>query len=118
MLALAAWEEVGAIPGDRIEHGADAPFGSPDPRVAVAAAIDRRTERGQVLGPVERVPAAAALELFLAPLARPGGPARRVAAGAPADLCVLGVPLAEALAAPSSRHVAATIARGQVTYGA
>jgi len=178
VLALAAWEEVGAIPGDRIEHGAvvpvelvgrvrelgltvvtqpgfvaergddyladvdaedqpdlwrcgsllaagvpvgagtDAPFGSPDPWVAVAAAIDRRTERGQVLGPVERVPVAVALELFLAPLARPGGPARRVVAGAPADLCVLGVPLAEALAAPSSRHVAATIARGQVTYAA
>jgi predicted amidohydrolase YtcJ len=178
VLALAAWEEAGSLPGDRIEHGAvvpvelvgrvrelgltvvtqpgfvaergddyladveaedqpdlwrcgsllaagvpvgagtDAPFGSPDPWVAVAAAIDRRTERGQVLGPGERVPASVALELFLAPLAQPGGPARRVVAGAPADLCVLGVPLAEALAAPSSGHVAATIARGEVTYRA
>jgi predicted amidohydrolase YtcJ len=176
VLALAAWEEAGAVPGDRIEHGAvvpvdlvgrlrelgltvvtqpgfvaergddyladvdaedqphlwrcgslvaagvpvgagtDAPFGSPDPWVAVAAAIDRRTVSGRVLGAGERVPGPAALGLFLAPLAEPGGAPRRVAAGAAADLCVLGVALDDALAAPSRRHVLATVAGGRLTY--
>ena len=59
--------------------------------------------------------AEAALELFLTPLADPGGPPRRVVAGAPADLCLLDAPLAAVLAAPSSR-VAATIAGGRVTF--
>jgi predicted amidohydrolase YtcJ len=176
VLVLAAFEETGTVPGDRIEHGAvvpvelvprlrqlgltvvtqpnfvaergddyladvdaadrpdlwrcgsllaagvpvgagtDAPFGSPDPWVAIAAAIDRRTPAGQVLGPTERVDGVTALGLFLAPLAQPGGPARRVVAGAAADLCILGVPMAEALAAPSSAHVAATVAGGRLTF--
>ncbi len=176
VLVLAAFEETGTVPGDRVEHGAvvpaelvprlcqlgltvvtqpnlvgergddyladvepadrtdlwrcgsllaagvavgagtDAPFGSPDPWLAIAAAVDRRTPAGRVLGPAERVDAMTALGLFLAPLAQPGGPRRRVVPGAAADLCVLGVPLAEALAAPSSAHVAVTIAGGRLTY--
>ena len=96
--------------------GTDAPFGSADPWRAVAAAIDRRTEAGAMLGPGERIGGAAALDLFLAPLARPGGPPRRVVAGAAADLCVLGSPLASVLAAPSSALVAATVAGGRVTF--
>ena len=176
VLALAAWEEAGAVPGDRIEHGAvvpvdlvgrvrelgltvvtqpgfvaergdeyladvdaddrphlwrcgsllaagvpvgagtDAPFGSPDPWVAVAAAIDRHTATGRVLGVGERVRGPVALGLFLAPLSAPGGAPRRIAVGAAADLCVLGVALADALAAPSRRHVLATVAGGRVTF--
>jgi predicted amidohydrolase YtcJ len=176
VLVLAAFEETGTVPGDRIEHGAvvavelvarlrqlgltvvtqpnfvaergddyltdvdaadrpdlwrcgsllaagvavgagtDAPFGSPDPWLAIAAAIDRRTAAGRVLGPAERVDAMTALGLFLAPLAQPGGPRRRVVAGAAADICLLGMPLADALAAPSSTHVAATIAGGRLTF--
>src|SRR5204862_3556523 len=110
LLTLAAFEEAGTVPGDRIEHGAvvpvesigrlrelgltvvtqpgfvaergdqyhsdvnhadrpdlwrcgtllaagvpvgagtDAPFGSPDPWAAVAAAVERRTETGRLLG--------------------------------------------------------------------
>jgi hypothetical protein len=39
-----------------------------------------------------------------------------VVAGAAADLCVLGAPLASVLAAPSSAFVTATVAGGRVTF--
>jgi predicted amidohydrolase YtcJ len=176
ILALAAWDEVGVVPGDRIEHGAvipleivgrlvelgltvvtqpgfvaergddyladvdvedqadlwrcgslaaagvpvggstDAPFGSPDPWPAVAAAIERRTGSGRLLGGGERLSRQAALELFLAPLAQPGGPPRRVVEGAAADLCLLDGPLDDVLSDPTSGRVVATVARGRVTF--
>jgi predicted amidohydrolase YtcJ len=174
MLALAAWDEVGAVPGDRIEHGAvvpdevvgrirrlgltvvtqpgfvalrgddyvaevepddqpylwrtasllaagipvgfstDAPFGDADPWRAIDAAVHRRTVGGRVLGARERLPARVALERFLAPLDDPGAPARRIAVGEPADLCLLGVPLAIALADPTSRQVRLALRDGNV----
>jgi predicted amidohydrolase YtcJ len=176
VLTLAAWDDVGVEPGDRIEHGAviplelvgrlidmgltvvtqpgfvaergddyladvdaedqpdlwrcgsliaagvpvgastDAPFGPADPWPAIVAAVQRRTESGRLLGGDERVGAEVALGLFLTPLADPGGAPRRVVEGAPADLCLLDGPLADVLAAPSSRRVAATIAAGRVTF--
>jgi len=175
LLALAAWDETGPRPGDRIEHGAvvhpaeaariaahgltvvtqpafvaergddyladvdafdrphlwrcagllragvpvggstDAPFGPPDPWRAVAAAIDRRTAAGRVLGPGERLAARRALELFLGPPGAPGGPPRPIRAGAPADLCLLAAPLEEALRAPSAELVVATVRAGRLT---
>jgi predicted amidohydrolase YtcJ len=176
VLALAAWDDVGARPGDRIEHGAviplelspriaelgltvvtqpvfvatrgddylrevepddrpdlwrcatlrsagvpvggstDAPFGDPDPWLGMAAAMDRRTIGGTVLGPAERLPATAALGLFLAPLGRPGGPPRRVAVGEPADLCLLDRPAAEVLREPSSEYVRLVLRAGAVIH--
>lgn len=172
VVALAAWDEVGTVAGDRIEHGAvipvelipglrerglvvvtqpsfvaergdqyladvdaddlphlwrcgsllgagvgvaagtDAPFGDPNPWLAVAAAADRTTPSGAVLGPDERIPAARALDLFLTPLDDPAGPPRRVEPGAAADLCVLTTPLAPILAAPATATVATTIRAG------
>jgi predicted amidohydrolase YtcJ len=177
LLALAAWDEVGARPGDRIEHGAvlpleqasrvaahgltvvtqpgfvaergddylddvepedrphlwrcgsllaagvavagstDAPFGHPDPWRAIAAAVDRRTPRGEVLGRDDRLAPLDALQLFLTPLERPGGVPRRVVVGMPADLCLLDRPLTTALAAPSSRHVRLVLRGGAVIHG-
>ena len=177
VLALAAWDVVGARPGDRIEHGAvipvelfadlrerglvvvtqpsfvaargdqyrrdvdaadrphlwrcgslladgigvagssDAPYGDPDPWRAVVAARDRVTASGAVLGAGERIPARRALDLYLAALDDPAGPPRRVVAGAPADLCVLAVPLEAAFADPSTTHVRATIRAGVVVAG-
>ena len=178
VLALAAWGDVGAVPGDRIEHGSvvpielttliaelgiaivtqpafiaargdmylrdvdpldrgdlyrcasliaagievggstDAPFGPDDPWIAMTAAVHRRTESGATVGSGEALSSGAALALFLAPLEHPGGPARPVAVGARADLCLLGSPLANVLADPSSRHVRATISGGQVVHQA
>ncbi len=152
--ALAAWNEAGARPGDRIEHGSvitpdaaaeiarlglivvtqpgfvaergdryladvdpdeiphlyrcgtllaagitvagssDAPYSDPDPWKAMRSARDRRSGSGVVLGEDERVDAATALDLFLRDpldLRR----TRRVAAGSPADLCLLHRPLSD-----------------------
>ncbi|HEY3142762.1 MAG TPA: CoA transferase, partial [Acidimicrobiales bacterium] len=172
VLTLTALDEVGSVPGDRIEHGAvvppelvdqmrrlgvrvvtqpgfvadrgddylaevepddrdhlypyasllaagirtvpssDAPFGDPDPWRILAAARDRRTAEGQILGPHERVEAATALAGILSPLDDPGGTPRKVERGVPADLCLLHVPLAQALADPSHEHVRLTIRAG------
>jgi predicted amidohydrolase YtcJ len=174
VLALAAWDEAGARPGDRVEHGAvvppelhpalrrhgltvvtqpgfvaergdeyrrevdpddlphlypcrslidagvpvggstDAPYTDADPWRAIAAAAARRTPSGAVLGPDEAVTVRRALDLFLSDPRSPGGPPRRVAPGAPADLCLLATPLAVALADPVAAKVVATICRGRL----
>ena len=178
VLALAAWDEVGPVDGDRVEHGSvipielvgrlrelgltvvtqpgfiadrgdryqrdvdpadlpglyrcrslllagvpvggstDAPFGPADPWVAIRTAIDRRTASGAVLGADEAVEPRRALGLFLGEPDRPGGPERTIEPGAPADLCLLAVPLAEALADPSADHVCATWIDGTLVTGA
>lgn len=170
VIALAAWRDAGAVPGDRIEHGAvipdellgelrelglivvtqpnfvaergdaylrdveagdqphlwrcgslaehgiavaagtDAPFGHPDPWRAVAAAVDRRTAGGQVLGLGESIEPAAALDLFLGGAAVPSR-ARRIDRGTTTDLCLLDRSLADALAAPTAQAVRATLGR-------
>ena len=175
-VSIAAWNEVGSIPGDRIEHGSiitpqaaaciaelgvavvtqpgfiatrgdqylsevdeddleflypcaslvrcgvlvggstDAPFGDLDPWRAIAAAIDRTTETGAVLGANECVSARRALDLFLTPPDDPGGAPRRVEPGVRADLCLLDTPLEVVLERPSSQHVVTTIIEGQVVH--
>lgn len=90
----------------------DAPFTDLDPWTAVAAAVERRTPTGTTVGPAETVTARRALDLFLTPPDRPGGPPRRVTAGAPADLCLLDRPLDDALAAPSADRVRTTVIGG------
>jgi predicted amidohydrolase YtcJ len=176
VLALTAWGDAGAAPGDRIEHGAvitpdtaaivarhgltvvtqpsfvrergddylrdvdpedrpylyrcasleaagipvggstDAPYASADPWQAIATATDRRTRSGAALGPGEAVTPRRALELFLGAPEAPGGPPRRVEVGAPGDLCLLDVPLSEALAEPDAHHVRTTLRSGEVTF--
>ena len=76
----------------------------------------RRSAGGMRVGADEGLTATAALDLFLAPLEEPGGAARQVQEGQPADLCLLGVPIGQALTEPSSHHVAMTVAGGVVTY--
>jgi predicted amidohydrolase YtcJ len=174
VLALAAWDEVGAAPGDRVDHAAvapveqvaalrrhgltvvtqpsfvasrgdqyladvaaddlphlwpcgtlvaagvgvaassDAPFGDPNPWHGIAAARDRTAPSGTAIGPGERVPARRALDLYLGPLDDPAGPPRRIAPGAPADLCLLAVPLDVALRDPAATTVVATVTSGAV----
>lgn len=168
VLALAAWDVVGTVAGDRVEHGAvvpvellaalrerglvvvtqpallaargdqyladveaddrdalwrcgslltagvgvagssDAPYGDADPWRGIAAAIERRTPTGRVIGPADRLPARRALDLWLAPLDDPAGPPRRVEVGAPAALCLLTEPLDVALRDPAAVEVRAT----------
>lgn len=94
--------------GVALAAGTDAPFGPADPWVAVRAATDRRTGNGHVLGPVERVPVGAALEMWTGRAERPGCP-RTIGPGQPADLCVLAEPGPPA-------PVLATIVAGEVAY--
>lgn len=96
--------------------GTDAPFGDPDPWLAMRAAVTRRSAAGVTLGPSEGLGPEAALALFTTPLERPGGPPRRVAVGSPADLCLLDRPWEEARQVLSSDHVSATLRAGRVVF--
>jgi predicted amidohydrolase YtcJ len=173
-LLLAAFDDAGAAPGDRIEHAAlvptglisrlrslgltvvtqpgflsqrgddyvrdvpaaehddlyraqslldggvgcalssDAPYGPLDPWTVITAAVHRSSPSGHVIGPAERLTPAQALAGYLSPPDAPGAAPRRVAAGSPADLVLLRVPLARALEAPSADLVAATIIDGSI----
>ena len=71
------------------------------------AATERTTAAGAVLGPDETVPPAGPRPLPGRP-DDPGGRPRRIGSGEPADLCLLDVPLAEALTDLTADHVIAT----------
>ena len=103
--------------GVRVGVGSDAPVTTFDPWVAVAAASRRTTRSGAVVGPSEAVEPEVALGWYLAHPLDPGGPPRQLRPGAPADLCLLDVPLAEALARPSAEHVRVTWIDGRKVHG-
>ena len=101
--------------GVRVGVGSDAPVTSADPWAGIAAASTRRTRSGAEVGFLaEAVPPRLALGWYLADPLDPGGPPRRVEAGAPADLCLLDRPLDVALADPSAGHVRATWVGGRL----
>ena len=102
--------------GVAVAASSDAPYGGIDPWAAMGAAILRRTRAGRDLGAREAVSPREALSLYLGDFDRPGGPPRRVAVGAPADLCLLSLPLAEALRTPEAERVAATLVGGKVVF--
>lgn len=106
-----------AAAGVPVAASSDAPYASADPWAGIAAAVDRTSLGGQVLGPDEAVDAAAALGLYLGDPADPGGPPRRVAVGAAADLALLDAPLREVLAEPAAGHVRATFIGGARVFG-
>ncbi|OHV36227.1 amidohydrolase [Parafrankia colletiae] len=103
--------------GIAVAAGTDAPFGHPDPWRAVRAAVHRRTPAGTLLGAAERVDGRSALDLFLGHPESPARP-RRICLGMTADLCLLRVPLDEALANPQAADVAATFIDGTLAYAA
>jgi len=104
--------------GVAVACSSDAPYGELDPWQTVVAARDRIAPSGRVVGPGERVRPQAALAGFLAPLDAPGGAPRTVQVGAPADLVMLGRPLADALRDPAARDVRLTMIDGRVVYEA
>jgi len=105
----------GGVP---MASSSDAPYGPTDPWQAIDAAIHRQTASGAPLGPDERIAAYRALQLYFGKPDDPGGPARDVSVGAPADLCLLTEPLAKALDQPRAEVVRATIIAGNVVYRA
>ncbi|MDX3113582.1 MULTISPECIES: amidohydrolase family protein [Streptomyces] len=90
--------------GVPVAAGTDAPYGAHDPWAVMRAAVARDTR--------ERLTPRAALGLFLGDPHRPGSP-RRVTVGAPADLCLLRVPLREALDALTADAVRAAYVQGR-----
>ena len=90
----------------------DAPYSPIDPWEAMRAAIDRRTARGVVVGPAERIAPADALALF-------GDPAEScVRAGMEADLVLLAAPRQRVLARLSRDDVVATVVAGDIVHDA
>ncbi|MCB1676467.1 MAG: amidohydrolase family protein, partial [Halioglobus sp.] len=105
-----------------VDHGiplggsTDAPYGSADPWSAMAAAVQRRTRAGRAIGSSEQLTPERALALFTSAPTAPGGPARHIEPGMPADLCLLDRPWAEARRRLTADDVAATIRGGEVIY--
>jgi predicted amidohydrolase YtcJ len=110
---------IGSLLGAGVPVGGstDAPFGDPNPWLAIRAAMGRRTAGGAVVGPHERVSGPRALGLFLGRSTRPGGPPRTVAVGHDADLVLLDGPLDDVLANPDPKRVIATIRAVRVIFG-
>jgi predicted amidohydrolase YtcJ len=98
--------------GIGVGGGTDAPFGDPDPWLAIQAAVERRTAGGAPLGLREAVSPERALALFLTSPDDPGGEPRRIRPGVPADLCLLDASLSQVLEEPSSERVVLTVHAG------
>ncbi|MFF1738759.1 amidohydrolase family protein [Streptomyces mirabilis] len=90
--------------GIPLAAGTDAPYGSADPWAVMRAAVERSGG--------EAVDRRAALDLFAGEPQRPSR-ARRLTVGAVADLCLLHVPLKEALDLMSADVVRATFVGGR-----
>ncbi len=109
-----AWLDAGVALGG----GTDAPFGDPDPWLAMRAAVERRTRRGAALGAAEALAPERALALFTTPARAPGAAPRRVRAGAPADLCLLDRGWSRARERLRADDVRATWSAGELVWRA
>ncbi len=96
--------------------GTDAPFGDPDPWLAMRAAVDRCSAGGVKLGAGEALSPERALALFTSPPDAPGGPSRRIEVAESADLCLLDRPWSAARQSLASDQVAATLRRGRLIW--
>lgn len=102
--------------GIPVAVSSDAPYGDADPWHTVRAAARRALADGTVLSAVECVPPELALRSLTADPRRPAGPARRIARGAAADLCLLRDSLSATVArvlADGPAAVRATFVSGQ-----
>jgi predicted amidohydrolase YtcJ len=102
--------------GVPVAGSSDAPYATPDPWAGITAAVHRASTGGVVLGAAERISAVQALDLYLDEPGAPGRKPRRIAVGAPADLCLLDAPLNEVLAAPDAGRVRATLVAGRLVH--
>ncbi len=98
--------------------GTDAPFGEPDPWLAMRAAVERRTCSGATLGVEEALTPEHALALFTSPADAVGAAPRPIAVGAAADLCLLDRPWAAAREELRNELVAAAIRGGECIFRA
>jgi predicted amidohydrolase YtcJ len=80
--------------------------------------VSRTAPGGSVVGAREGLTPEQALDLFRGPAERPGGPARTVGPGAPADLCLLAEPWAVARRRLAAPLVRATVVDGRLVWAA
>ncbi|MCH5675606.1 amidohydrolase family protein [Streptomyces gilvus] len=91
----------------------DAPYGPVNPWSVIRAAVARRTPSGAILSPAEQLSSRQALDAYLAPPEKPGGPPRRLRPGAPADLLLLDRPLTAVLDHVPTNPVLVTFIAGR-----
>ncbi|MBM3596138.1 MAG: amidohydrolase family protein, partial [Alphaproteobacteria bacterium] len=101
--------------GIALAGGSDAPFASHDPWAAMRAVVSRSTAAGEIIGPDEALSPEQALSLWLADPAD-FGLRREIRVGAPADLCLLDRPWADARMRLSGEDVVLTLASGEVVH--
>jgi predicted amidohydrolase YtcJ len=99
--------------GIPVAAGTDAPFGPADPWGGVRAAAQRTTASGRPLGRQEAVSPQAALRWWTGRAPAPTS-YRTIAPGQPADIVVLGAPLAELLRGTGTVPVTATLVGGHL----
>lgn len=98
-----------------VAAGSDAPFGSCDPWTAMRAAVARQTASGTIIGPDEASTPEEALALYLAD-PQDLTVERRIVVGAPADLCLLDRPWAQARDRLLADDVRLTLIGGSIAY--
>lgn len=101
--------------GIALAGGTDAPFGRPDPWLAINAAVNRKTRKGQIINSEEALSPEQAIEMFLGDVESPGEP-RLIAIGKPADLCLLDCNWQTARTALTSNRVRATWCGGKLIF--
>ena len=104
--------------GIAVGAGSDAPYGDANPWRSMAAAQQRRTRGGRMLGADERLDAAAVLRLYGSSAQRPGGECRCLQVGAKADLCVLDRAWGAVFEDLAAVRVRLTLGRGRILYAA
>jgi predicted amidohydrolase YtcJ len=102
--------------GVELGAGTDAPYGSPDPWLAIRTAVYRRTRNGQLLGESEGLSPERALALFTSPIDAPGTPPTEHAVGDVADFCLVDLPWHSFRERLKPDHVALTVCRGSLTW--
>lgn len=103
------------LAGIILAGGSDSPYGKCDPWAAMRAAVSRQSASGIVIGPQEALTPERALLLYLNDphdLSRE----RCIDIGAPADLCLLNRPWAQARNRLLVTDVCATIIDGSIVY--
>lgn len=106
-----------AAHGIPVAASSDAPYGDPDPWRSIEDAVQRTTQAGSPVRLEEAVSPTEALRGYLSAGHSPGGRARVVEVGAPADLVLLRGTLVEVLGEPSATRVRAVLARGRWLHG-
>lgn len=108
---LGSFRDAGIV----LAGGSDAPFGSPNPWAAMAAAVSRSTGNNMIIGENEALTPEQAVALYLSDPADLGTQ-RKVEIGESTDLCLLDRPWNQARENFSSQHVTATFVAGRIVH--